>query len=356
MDAILPSDKRPLIIAGPCSAETREQTLETCSALAATGMVDMIRAGIWKPRTQPGSFEGQGARGLAWLAEVRRRTGLPVAVEVATPKHVHTALRHGMDALWIGGRTTVSPFAVQDIADALSGNRAIPVIIKNPVNPDIALWAGAVERFLNAGIPQDNIVLIHRGFSYFGENRYRNSPMWHLAFDMRSRFPEFRMLCDPSHISGDRRYIREVAQTAADLCYDGLMVESHCCPDRALTDAAQQLTPNDLAATLRSINWRRGNNENPEFLHSLEAYRREIDTIDSELVKLLARRMEIADRIGGEKLRHDVAILQNGRWNTIVKRALVEARRLGLSPEFVRTILEAIHVESINRQNTIMNK
>ncbi|MDR2885770.1 MAG: 3-deoxy-7-phosphoheptulonate synthase, partial [Rikenellaceae bacterium] len=225
---------RPIVIAGPCSAETREQTLETCEQLAATGTVDLIRAGVWKPRTRPGQFEGSGLQGLSWLAEVKARTGLPVAVEVATAKHVESALEFGIDALWIGARTTGNPFSVQEIADALRG-RPVPVMIKNPMNPDLDLWAGAVARFVNAGVAQENIALIHRGFSHYGNSRFRNTPMWHLAIEMRQRLPEMMMICDPSHICGRRDLLREVAQKAADLRYDGLIVESHCNPECALS-------------------------------------------------------------------------------------------------------------------------
>lgn len=346
---------KPYIIAGPCSAETRAQTIETCKALAATGMVGMLRAGVWKPRTKPGSFEGTGVRGLAWMAEARRITGLPFAVEAATTKHVENALRYGADALWIGARTTVSPFAVQEIADALRGTASVTVLIKNPVNPDIGLWGGAVER-IAAAVGIGNIVLSHRGFSYFGETRYRNSPMWHIAFGMRANFPGLPMICDPSHIGGDRTYIREIAQTAADLCYDGLMIESHCRPGDALSDAAQQVTPEELETILRGINWRRAGIDDPKFDKILEKYRAEIDLIDEQLFGLLSRRMEIADRIGIEKRENHVAILQGGRWNTIVSKVLSKAAELNLSEEFIKTVLEAIHIESINRQNNVMNR
>lgn len=347
---------KPLIIAGPCSAETREQTLETCIGLASGGVVDMLRAGVWKPRTRPGSFEGSGVRGLAWLAEAKAATGLPVAVEAATPKHVEAALRHGMDAIWIGARTTVSPFAVQDIADAVRGNQNLAVFIKNPVSPDIELWSGAVERFAGAGVGPDRMGLVHRGFSYLGESRYRNSPMWHLVFEMRARYPEHTMICDPSHIAGDKRYLREISQTAADLRYDGLMIESHVRPAEALTDPAQQLTPAELKELIGSISWRTGEEDNPEFARRLEKYRREIDQIDSELFALLGRRMDVSDRIGQEKRDNNVAILQRNRWRIIVHNMTARAEELGLSAEFIKTVLDAIHIESINRQNKIMNK
>ena len=347
--------KRPLIIAGPCSAETRGQVLDTCAAIAVMGKVDLLRAGVWKPRTKPGSFEGMGTRGLTWLAEAKEATGLPVAVEVATARHVEAALKYGVDAIWVGARTTVSPFAVQDIADAVRGEGEVTVFVKNPVNPDIDLWAGAVERFLGAGIGPERLGLIHRGFSYFGESRYRNSPMWHLVFGMRARFAELAMICDPSHIAGDRAYVQEIAQTAADLRYDGLMVESHISPADALSDAAQQLTPGELDEILRAIHWRTGEVDNPAFARRLEKYRREIDQIDSELFTLLSRRMEVAEKIGRQKLENNVAILQGNRWRDIVEKVTARAAELNLSEEFVRTVLEAIHIESIGRQNRIMN-
>lgn len=316
----------------------------------------MLRAGVWKPRTKPGSFEGTGVRGLAWLSEAKAVTGLPITVEVATARHVEMALRHGIDVIWVGARTTVSPFAVQDIADAVRGVAGIAVLIKNPVNPDVDLWTGAVERFMGAGIGTERLGLIHRGFSYYGESRYRNSPMWHLVFEMRARFPDLNMICDPSHIAGDRAWVHEIAQTAADLRYDGLMVESHICPSEALSDAAQQLTPGELDKMLCAIRWRTVEVGNPAFARRLEKYRREIDQIDSELFTLLSRRMEVAEKIGRQKLENDMPILQGNRWRDIVEKVTARAAELNLSEEFVRTVLEAIHIESIGRQNKIMNK
>lgn len=347
--------KRPLIISGPCSAETREQTLDTCVRLAATGVVDVLRAGIWKPRTQPGVFEGVGLKGLAWMSEVKRLTGLPIAVEVATRKHVESALEFGVDILWIGARTTVSPFAVQEIADAVKGSDA-KILVKNPMNPDINLWAGAVTRLTNVGVPIENIGLIHRGFSYFGQNKYRNPPMWHLILEMRSRFPEMMMICDPSHICGCREYLGEIAQTAADLRYDGLIIESHICPDKAWSDAKQQLEPEALEQLVRNVNWRKEAVDDPEFKKALSLYRGEIDQIDAELFDLLSRRMNISEKIGAVKKENNVAILQSNRWGAIRDRILSQATKLNLSEEFLTKILEAIHIESISRQNTVMNK
>lgn len=355
MTAIKLKGDKPLIISGPCSAETPEQTLETCRQLAASGMVDVLRAGIWKPRTKPGMFEGVGVKGLAWLEKAKEETGLPTAVEVATAKHVENALEFGVDMLWIGARTTVSPFAVQEVADALRGNKEVTVLIKNPMNPDIALWAGAVERFTKVGIDMDRIGLIHRGFSHVGHNKYRNPPMWHLVFEMRAKFPEMAMICDPSHIAGAREYLREIAQTAADLRYDGLIVESHICPAEAKSDAAQQVTPEDLVKLIKSINWRASNTNDPEFSRALSNLRAEIDQIDSELFELLAKRMRVAEQIGEVKRDNNVAILQGDRWNSIVDNVVSHAAELNLSEDFLKTILQAIHIESINKQNEIMN-
>ncbi len=348
-------EKRPLIISGPCSAETREQTLETCVRLAETGVVDMLRAGIWKPRTSPGSFEGVGLKGLAWMAEAKRLTGLPIGVEVASKKHVEGALEFEVDCVWIGARTTVSPFAVQEVADALKGS-GVKVLIKNPMNPDIDLWAGAVRRFEAAGIPLEDIGLIHRGFSYFGQSKYRNAPMWPLAFDMRSRFPEMMMICDPSHMAGTTEFLAELSQSAADLRYDGLIIESHVCPSQALSDAKQQVIPGELERLVRSINWRAEANDDPEFVKSLDQFRDQIDQIDGEIFDLLSRRMKISEKIGRVKKDNDVAILQSNRWGAIKERILSQSDRLGLSREFLNEILEAIHVESISRQNSVMNK
>lgn len=337
--------KKPFIIAGPCGAESRRQVVETCVAL--TGKVDMLRVGVWKPRSRPGSFEGVGARGLKWVDEAKQLTGLPAAVEVASARHVESALRAGIDALWLGARTTVSPFSVQDIADALRGTRT-KIVLKNPVNPDIELWSGAVER-----LAEHDITLVHRGFSYYGRGNYRNAPMWNLALEMRARHPRLPMLCDPSHIGGARRYVAEIAQTAADLQFDGLMVETHIRPDEALSDAAQQLTPTELLALLDSLQWRTAGDT--DFSRRIERLRTDIDHIDTELFALLARRMVIAESIGAEKRTSNVAILQDMRWRSVVERANAQAAAIGLSTEFVRAILDAIHLESIERQKRIIN-
>ncbi len=345
--------KRPLIISGPCSAETEAQTIETCKQIAATGLVDVLRAGIWKPRTKPGSFEGVGLKGLVWMSEACRETGLPFGLEVATAKHVEAALEFGADMLWIGARSTGNPFSVQEIADALKGTN-ITVLVKNPMTPDLDLWVGAVTRILNAGIK--SVGLIHRGFSVYGTSPYRNNPMWHLAIEMRGRMPELPMICDPSHICGKRAYLQEVAQKSADLYYDGLIIESHICPDKALSDAAQQVTPSDLEALLRSIVWRQSTVDTPEFHDALAGLRSQIDQIDAELFELLSNRMRISKQIGQVKKQNNVAVLQGSRWSSILDRAMAQAAQLGLSEEFLKTIMEVIHIESINLQNKIMNE
>ncbi len=347
--------KRPLIIAGPCSAETREQTIETAMALARSGRVDVIRAGVWKPRTNPGTFEGIGEIGLEWLNEVKQATGLPIAVEVANRSHVEIALKHGVDLLWIGARTTVSPFAVQEIAESLHDNKDVAILIKNPMTPDIGLWAGAVNRLVNEGVPIENIGLIHRGFSYFGHSKYRNPPMWHMIFEMRSRFPDMMMICDPSHICGCRPLLYGIAQQAADLCYDGLIIESHCSPDKAWSDASQQVTPEDCITMIDNVMWRAKSASDPEFNSELNICRQQIDQIDSELFELLSERMRTAEKIGQIKKANNVAILQSNRWEDICRRMLSMTRGMGLSEDFVRTVLEAIHLESIARQNEVMN-
>lgn len=345
---------RPLIVSGPCSAESREQLIETCDALSALGKVHMLRAGIWKPRTQPGCFEGVGKKGLKWLREAGDRTGLPVTTEVASAAHVEACLEAGIDVLWVGARTTVSPFAVQEIADAVRGTD-VRLMIKNPMNPDINLWDGAVQRFLRVGIPAENMALIHRGFSYFGHSKYRNPPMWHIFLDMRSRYPSMPILCDASHMCGCRDYLQEVSQTAADLMFDGLFLESHRNPSEALSDAKQQLTPDALDKLLDSISWRKEAASDPDFKKKLDIYRQEIDQLDSEIFELLGRRMGICENIGLIKKENNVAILQSPRWGSIVDRALVQAKDLKLSEDFIRRILEAMHLESIARQDSVMN-
>lgn len=344
--------KRPLVISGPCSAETEQQVLETATRLASTGKVDMIRAGIWKPRTRPGSFEGIGTKGLPWLQQAKKVTGLPVTVEVATGKQVEDALHFDIDVLWIGARTTVNPFSVQEVADALRG-ADVPVLIKNPINPDLELWTGAVERVAKAGIK--HIGLIHRGFSSYGNTEYRNAPMWHLAIEMKRRNPGMMIINDPSHICGRRDILLDVAQKAIDLDFDGLMIESHIDPDNAWSDAKQQVTPEQLAEMLGAIIWRKEDINSEEFHAALEKLRQQINHLDDELLQLLGQRMKIADKIGEFKRNNNITILQTNRWNEILQRAFKEGGKVGLSKEFITKYFDAVHMESINHQNKIMN-
>ena len=344
--------KRPLIISGPCSAETEEQVLETAQQLAATGKVDLLRAGIWKPRTRPGSFEGVGVKGLPWLLQAKKATGLPTAVEVATGKQVEDALNHEVDVLWIGARTTVNPFSVQEVSDALRG-ADVPVLIKNPINPDLDLWTGAVERVNKAGVQQ--VGLIHRGFSSYGNTEYRNAPMWHLAIEMKRRNPDMLMICDPSHICGRRNILLDVSQKSVDLDYDGLMIESHIDPDNAWSDAMQQLTPEALDDLLSRIQWRVETTDEKSFITALERLREQINQLDDELLQLLGQRMKIADKIGEYKKNNSVTILQTNRWNEILERALAKGEMLGLSRDFIIKYFDAVHMESISHQNKVMN-
>ncbi len=344
--------QRPLIISGPCSAETEAQVLETADRLKATGKVNMLRAGIWKPRTRPGSFEGIGTKGLPWLQQAKKNTGLPVTVEVATGKQVEDALHFDVDVLWIGARTTVNPFSVQEVADALRGVN-VPVLIKNPINPDLELWTGAVERVAKAGV--SNIGLIHRGFSSYGNTEYRNAPMWHMVIEMKRRNPDMILINDPSHICGRRDILADVAQKAIDLDFDGLMIESHIDPDNAWSDAKQQITPEQLSAMLSNIIWRKEDVSSENFHVALDKLREQINQLDDELMLLLGQRMKVADKIGQYKKDNNVTILQTNRWNQILERAYGKADKLGLSREFITKYLDAVHMESINRQNQIMN-
>ena len=344
--------KRPLIISGPCSAETEEQVMQTAIRLAQTGRVDMLRAGIWKPRTRPGSFEGIGTKGLPWLQRAKKETGLPVAIEVATAKQVEDALHFDVDVLWIGARTTVNPFSVQDVADALRGVD-VPVLIKNPINPDLELWIGAVERVAKAGIKQ--IGLIHRGFSSYGNTEYRNAPMWHLAIEMKRRNPDMPIVNDPSHICGRRDILLEVSQKAIDLDYDGLMIESHIDPDAAWSDAKQQITPEQLNKMLTEIIWRKEDIDSVELHAALEKLRQQINGLDDELMLLLGERMKVAEQIGTYKKENNITILQTKRWNEILDRACNKGEKFKLSREFITKYFYAVHMESINHQNKIFN-
>jgi chorismate mutase len=345
-------NKRPLIISGPCSAETEDQVIATAQRLANTGKIDMLRAGIWKPRTKPGLFEGIGAKGLPWLQQAKKLTGLPTTVEVATGKQVEDALTFDVDVLWIGARTTVNPFSVQEVADALRGVD-IPVLIKNPINPDLELWTGAVERVARAGVKQ--IGLIHRGFSSYGNTEYRNAPMWHLAIEMKRRNPHMMIINDPSHICGRRDILLEVAQEAIDLDFDGLMIETHIDPDNAWSDAKQQITPEQLAEMLDTIVWRKEDVNSEAYHAALEKLRQQINHLDDEMMQILGQRMKIADQIGKYKKENNITILQTNRWNEILERAFNRGEKLGLGKEFITKYLDAVHMESINHQNKIMN-
>jgi chorismate mutase len=344
-------NKRPLIISGPCSAETETQVLQTAKDLKATNKVDVLRAGIWKPRTKPGLFEGIGEIGLEWLTTAKKETGLPTTVEVATAQHVEQALKHNVDILWIGARTTVNPFSVQEVADALKGVN-IPVLVKNPINPDLELWSGALERLQKVGL--QDIGMIHRGFSSYGNTEYRNAPMWHLPIEMKRRYPEMLLICDPSHICGNRHKLQEVAQKSIDLDFGGLIIESHIDPDNAWSDAKQQITPQVLSIMLADLVWRVKNEINNTT--ALTLLRERIDQVDDELLSLLNRRMKIADEVGIYKKENNLTILQTARWNEILERAIAKGNNLTLSKEFLVKYFDAVHMESINHQNKVMNE
>lgn len=342
----------PTVIAGPCSAETEEQVYETCRGLAKSGKVDILRAGIWKPRTRPGTFEGIGIKGLPWMKKMKEETGLPVTVEVAKSGHVEACLEFDIDILWIGARTSVNPFAVQEIAEALRGVD-IPVLVKNPINPDLALWLGAVERFERVGIKK--LGAIHRGFSNTSEKVYRNRPQWHIAIDFMSKRPELPMICDPSHICGNRHMLAAVSQKAVDLNYDGLMIESHRDPDNAWSDAKQQITPETLHEMITGFVARYDHENDDLTQKSLDFLRQDINEIDSDLINLLGRRMEIARKIGVYKKENNITILQQKRWEEIMKKAQDQGTANNLSNEFINKLLRSIHDESIDQQEKVMN-
>ena len=344
--------KRPLVIAGPCSAETEEQVMKTARSLAKQ-KVDIFRSGIWKPRTRPNSFEGVGTEGLRWLRLVKEETGLLTATEVANAKHVYEALKFGVDVLWIGARTTVNPFSVQEIANALEGVD-VPVLIKNSINPDLNLWIGAVERIYNAGIRR--IGVVHRGFSSFGDEKYRNTPRWQIPIELMRKHPNLTFICDNSHICGNRELLLKVAQKAMDLNFHGVMTEVHPDPDNAWSDAKQQITPKSFEQLMSQLILRKETSTDEDFLENIEDMRHQIDQIDNELLNLLGKRMEIADNIGQYKKRKNIAILQSARWNEILKHAVKKGAKKGLSKAFMKTVLKAIHQESINHQEKIMNQ
>lgn len=340
--------QRPLVFAGPCSAETEEQVLTTAKQLAAYGC-SVYRAGVWKPRTKPGGFEGNGEKALPWLQRVKQDTGMSVATEVATPEHVDLALEYGVDILWIGARTSANPFAMQALAEALRGVD-IPVLVKNPVNPDLELWIGGMERLNQAGIKR--LAAIHRGFSCYEKKIYRNAPMWQIPIELRRRVPKLPIICDPSHIGGRRNLVAPLCQQAMDLGFDGLIVETHCSPDEAWSDAAQQVTPNELYKILSQLVIR---NEplNMEGIHGL---REQIDALDNNLIEILANRMSVCRKIGDYKKEHNMTILQTSRYNEILDKRAVQGTLCGMDSDFVKHVFELIHEESVRQQMEIINK
>lgn len=344
------SDDKPLIIAGPCSAETEEQVLETARELALYG-IKYFRAGIWKPRTKPGGFEGVGAKGLPWLAKVKEETGMKVCTEVAKREHVLQALEAGVDMFWIGARTSANPFAMQEVADAFKeGGKDVPVLIKNPVNPDLELWIGAIQRLYNAGI--NRIGAIHRGFSAYGKHLYRNLPQWHIPIELRRRIPNLPILSDPSHIGGKRELIAPLSQEAFDMGFDGLIIESHCDPDSAWSDKAQQVSPDVLNFILNTIALR----DTACTTESITLLRQQIDRIDNELLEVLNKRMRISREIGQYKKEHSIPVVQTGRYGDIMNSRVKAATEMGMSADFMKALLSAIHEESVRIQIEIFNK
>ena len=342
---------RPMVIAGPCSAESERQIMETAEGLASFG-IHVFRAGIWKPRTHPGCFEGVGAKGLPWLQRVQREFNMKICTEVASAKHVRECLDHGLDMVWIGARTTGNPFLMQEIADALR-DTDIPVLVKNPVNPDLDLWIGALERLNQAGVRK--LGVIHRGFSTTENTPYRNAPGWQIAIELRSRYPEMPFFADPSHMGGDRKYLLELSQRAMDLGLEGLMVESHCNPAVALSDAKQQLTPPDLLTMLESLQIREKDSGDKEYRDGIDQLRAQIDIIDENLLYTFASRMGVSRKIGAYKRSHNVAILQMGRWDKVLGQMKEKARSYGLSDKFIEAVFNAIHEESVKVQNEVLS-
>ncbi len=341
---------QPLIIAGPCSAESEEQIMTTALELCSNG-IKIFRAGIWKPRTKPGGFEGVGAEGLEWLKKVKEETGMYTATEVATSLHVEQALAANVDILWIGARTSANPFAMQEIADTISKiNPHTPILVKNPINPDLELWIGALQRLYNAGIT--HLGAIHRGFSTYGKHLYRNMPQWHIPIELRLRFPNLPILCDPSHIGGRRELIAPLSQEAFDMGFNGLIIESHCNPDCALSDAAQQLTPEILNFILNTLVIR----STKQSTENLSLLRQQIDKVDNELLEVLAKRMRISRDIGKYKLEHRMPVVQANRYNDVIRTRLKLGEEMGLGKEFLKTILLAIHDESVRQQIEIINQ
>jgi chorismate mutase len=341
-----------MIIAGPCSAETEEQVMETAFGLTSIPQVKVFRAGIWKPRTRPGAFEGVGTKGLKWLQKVREQTGLLVTVEVAHPNHVRVALDHGIDILWIGARTVVNPFSVQEIGEAI-GNHEIPVMVKNPLNPDLTTWLGAIERLNRMG--QTKLIAVHRGFSFFNRSPYRNAPMWEIPIELKRLYPNLPIVVDPSHICGNRELLPGTMQKALDLEMNGLMIEAHVNPSKALTDKNQQVTPAQLKEFLSKLIVRH-ESDNNEFSSKLEELRSEIDKLDEELIDILARRMNVIEEIGAYKKLNKITILQLKRWSQLTHDRIETGIKMGLSREFILKLLESVHEEGIQRQIDVMNR
>jgi len=347
----LPESNGILVIAGPCSAETESQLIETATRIKNFEKAKMFRAGVWKPRTRPNSFEGLGEIALPWLKRVKEETGLKTTVEVANASHVELALKYDVDALWIGARTTASPFAVQEIAESLKGVK-IPVLIKNPINPDLQLWIGAIERLYQSG--NSELVAIHRGFSMAGETTYRNSPMWKIPIELKKLIPSLPIICDPSHITGKRSLIEKVTQKALDLSMDGLMIETHITPEKAWSDSAQQITPEDLDNLLNNLSYKNTSSSNKEFECELDRLRLHIDRIDEELMDLLYERLKIVERVADEKIRNNVTALQIDRLTQMIQERLKKGLSIGLSKDYIKDIFDTIHTESVKIQTDIM--
>lgn len=342
----------PLIISGPCGAESLEQVMTTAAGLKATGKVSLFRSGIWKPRTRPNAFEGRGEEALAWLQQVKKEYGFKTTVEVANAQHVELALKYGVDVLWLGARTTVNPFSVQEIADVLRGH-SVPVMVKNPIHADLQLWIGAIERIYNSGIRQ--VAAIHRGFHFYGKTKYRNKPLWQIPIELRTLFPGLPIICDPSHISGNRELIQSVAQKALDLGMNGLMIEAHVNPDKALSDAQQQLTPAQLNDLLNKLVLRNQTVLDSATTNHLSELRKIIDEIDDELLNILRKRTQIIEQIGAHKKEHNITIFQLERWQEILRTRGQWADKIGLSRQHVEKICQLLHEESIRIQNGLMN-
>lgn len=346
-------DKAPIVIAGPCSAETEEQLYNTCKQIVEHADVTLLRAGIWKPRTRPGSFEGIGEAGLKWFRNIKKELNKPITVEVANAQHVELALKYGVDVLWVGARSTVNPFTMQEIADALKGVKDVPVIVKNPINPDLALWVGALERIYNSGVR--HLAALHRGFSSFEKTEFRNVPMWNLAIELKTELPTIPLICDPSHIAGKRELIYKVSQKAMDLDYDGLMIETHWNPEKAWSDAAQQVTPEALAALLKELHYKRKRTDDQVFNSHLEDLRKKVDRVDNELLEILATRMALVEEMGEYKRDNNITVFQADRWIDIFQSRPQLAQKLGLSKSFAEQLFKLVHDESIRIQTKVLH-